>query len=523
MSGLWTPRKIRARAVGKPITVPAIDPDPPPAPSGSFSDEYETIGSEGWAGFDPNNPKLKDGTTISGTSMELYYNSSMSWAFNTGLTHTNIEIAMEGEGRGMYNIARSGNLPFTHMIYLFRLTGDLRLLDRLLDGLDAAWGSPYRTIAYMTEYWVNSFESSKIRTLCDYPEGPNMPWSPYNKWVMRQGSSSSSPPYNDESIYNGTDQRFEASLLASMLVEAAWVLHVNRNKTSPGGRNYAVEAEKWAKATVDYWRSWSENSSDCWAAATATTGNYRNDGWNEGTLKNRRAPWGVYPTFANVTSSHGPPSETMAHWYYGLLGTHRNTGAATDIANPGAAMQWAHDWTSTWYERGFRSCNTEWGPSIVCSRFWVNPSSPENSQSLRMTYAALVNRHILRGWLSGGFRDIFTQEVLRKFALGQAAAHYEDDGRCYEDMCGANAQHNCGLSTIVDGSLQTNQGHARGCRSIIGVFENHAVTTRLWDSATYVFSLGLSSVAGTYANPSTPLAVWQFMKRALEAGGELQW
>jgi hypothetical protein len=491
---------------------PGPGPTPPPTPpAGGLSDDYETIGSEGWEGFNALNPKLKDGTTIAGSSLWLYYDTSMSWAFNTGLEHTNIETTMAGEGRGMYNISRSGSGPWTWMMMLFRLTGDLRLLDRLLDGLDAAWGSPYRTTAWVTEYWVAPITNSSNFSHCDYPSGPNDPWSPYNKWVSRESNP------NSDNIYQGTDLRFERTKMATIVAEAAWVLHVNRNKTSPAGRDYAAEAEKWTQALVDYFRTWSEDSAACWA------GNYRSDQWVDGSIGSQRAAWGEYPVFASVRDSHLAVGESLTHWYYGMLGLNRNQGAALDIPNPQAAIDWAHEWAGVWWDRGVTPCTTEWGPSLASRRFWVDTSYTQHNQSVRMTYSGLTNRDLVRLWFNGNFRATVPQADLQKYARANAAAHRTELlGTAEYDMCHHNTHHNCGLSTM-DGTRLSRQGGARGARMMIGIFEDQTNCTRLWDAAEALFDARLGSIAGTYENPTTALSVWMFAKKALEASGDVVW
>jgi len=108
-----------------------------PAPTG-FSDGYDTFGLEGNEFFSTSSPTLKDGTAITGDGL-TNYDAAMYWALDTTPGGADIEVALSAVES--YETAREGQNGLDAITHLFRMTGDLRLLDRLCDayeGLRAA-------------------------------------------------------------------------------------------------------------------------------------------------------------------------------------------------------------------------------------------------------------------------------------------------------------------------------------------------------------------------------------------------
>ncbi len=123
----------------------------------------------------------------------------------------------------LYTYARDLHTHVQTLLLAFRATGDLRLLDEI-DAITAIMRSK------LHDSWRGTADGSSQR------DG-------YVNWVWR-GSDSGSLAGKD------THEMDEAKTHA-LIASVAYALHVNRDLSSPGGRNYASSANFWSDYLVN--------------------------------------------------------------------------------------------------------------------------------------------------------------------------------------------------------------------------------------------------------------------------------
>jgi len=384
----------------------------------SFGDGYDTIGLEGNASFNPVSPTLKDGTAITGDGLTNHDAAVYAVLNPTPGSEADIEASLASDNS--YDVARAAQNTLDAITHLFRLTGDLRLLDRLCDGyaaLEASWGVPWDA----TLYPHVDYAGRSDQDLCD-GAGESDPWSPHPKVVFKQSSYWAA----------GTDlDPLQQTKIYSAMARFAWALHVNRGKTSPGGYNYDTLADTWGGAIEDHVDTWSGAGAECWRP------NYHGDQYNS--TYDVKAAWGTYPVLSR-NESHAALATIQLTYYTGRLG---DTGL-WNIPNPGNALTKSHDMAAS-INNSLVDCagGSTYGDSIIWSHSSLFTGGTDESQPA--TYTGYMAQYWTDLWMSGYFRDVFTADRMMK--ISRAFANMMDTGSV------AAAGDDATLGTIAGGGI----------------------------------------------------------------------
>ena len=256
------------------------------------------------------------------------------------------EILRLADRDDLFTYGRQLQSYIQSILTAFRVTGDLELLDhvdiimeRMRAQLDYGW-----------------------RDTNDDTDGT---WGDYLMWVWR---CSSGP-----SVY-GKDNRIDDLKTHALIAMVAYALEVNRDLTSPGGRNYAAHADFWKHYLVDHF---------------------------EAKLRDRFNKAGsVFPITAH-SDGHSYYSWTKWHLYMGLL-TGRDGYLAE--ANRMADILWGE----------IHSADTASGPAYV----WTsNISQLSSSRNYLMTtsYAHSIYGDVVTFHFEG-FHNWAQEEHLQAYA-----------------------------------------------------------------------------------------------------------
>ena len=453
--------------------------------AGSFSDGYDTFGLEGNESFDPNTPALKNGTSITGDMLEKH-NAARYYALNASDTSGDWGEVNPDYRLGTSNSAtasRQGTNIHCSIMSVFRLTGDLALLDRLVNAWDG-----------LTFY--SSWTSDQ--GLC---VGEGDPWTPYG--LVRNNSTGDDRYYLDQ------------HRMYTWISELAWALHLNRGKTSPAGVNYGARADYWIGRVVDYIKTWSEDTAACWAT------NYEGDQWN---ASRRRAPWGVWPV---TFQSAGSPSFSSIpmHRYIGLLGLNHNGSAASEIENPQGAIDAAMEMmVDGMLGVALVSCTRRDSsdPTFVTMRSnWFKSGHANVNEATYQNYTAWM---MIQTWLSGAYREQLTRDTMLRQTRAFQDMHRVLAGSIsgatsstHKNLFGADVDK-CGLLGVGVGDDITCTRQAQRGTAAMLVFEDWGEGDSLYQHATKV----QTDIAGGYSTPNSGmLASAQFLKLALDAVGDI--
>ena len=408
-------------------TVEPVPPDPPPVPGG-FSDGFDLFGLEGNESFNPSSPTLKDGTPITG-DMLTYHNAVHYWRVNGTATSGDWALVnfVNRMGRAdSYHSARSGQQMQQAYMTVFRLTGDLRILDKLCDGYAA-----HATNALTTAWSGHDCAAINARSAESCCSGSGNPWSPDLKVLYLGGGGASWTVGTDLSKGN-------TFKLINSTAEFAWALHLNRGKTSPAGHNYSTLADYWGAVVEGYVNSWMGPISACWHQ------NYRG---NELVPGFARAPEGVWPAWAN-NGSHTALDSVPTHRYVGLLAKE----TSLSIPNGDGALAASQDLASRIIDFGYVECNA--GPygqhALLTRSAWLRTGDARAEWATYTNYIAWV---FVQLWMTGAYRAThFTPERMR--LLGRAYAQMHNaDGSTGPNMIGSFT--NTCLTGIDQGSTRT--------------------------------------------------------------------
>lgn len=522
-------------------SAPPPPPPPPPAPSGDFDDGYDLFGLEGNAAFNTGSPTLKDGTALTGDLLS-YYNAVLYWAINAAAT-TDPWVYVNPVNRfgnsDAYSTARYGQQIQTAILNAFRLTGDLRLLDRLIAAYNAmsatalttSWlvGGSSPSQATLAEAYL--LQARSTQTLARYtitlsggayarvdanPAYGN-PWSPHLKVLVR-GAGGLAGTWQ-----NGTDLSNEGKLMA-IIPEFAWTLHLNRGKTSPAGHNYGTLADTWRDVAEGYAAAWmGDRLENHWSW------NYRGDEWTGSTA--RRAPTGAYPMHA-VNGSHSAMDNFGTHRYLGLLGLH---GGAT-IESPQAALDIIPVLMDAIIGNALMNATSTLGPCLVFPRNrWLKDADTELRAGWA-TYCSYMSAMFVRDWLTGAYRTRMTRDRLHRLARSWAAMTNTDGSTLTDIGAGLPGVYAVGtdlrlpvttsegverylrVGAQAGGGTETTTGQAVNAFSGMAVFEDQTESTKLSDA----LHTNQVNTAGGLTTPNSGLpASYLFVQAALEAIGDL--
>lgn len=349
---------------------------PPPTPVG-FESGDETFGFLGRQFFHSQNPTatasttLKDGTTFN-QAMRTYYNGVLAFLNKSGTWY---DVRTDDDNLYTYaRYIRDGAVP---LLDTFRLTGDLRLLDKVCDYLDGmaaelavGWNASGRNL-YNTSVWDSS------------------DWSPYRCWIGRQSGLGDN--YGTDISTGNTMNHAKILFWVSM---AAYACYVNRQLVSPSGIPNRY------RDTADFWKNWIQNDlQPTWQGTAAPTPSWRPN--YEGLrYPTRRASSTDYPFVWNPGDSHSSHDTVLAMHYYGLLFNNPNAMAARD------SLQ------GLYRTQEFVPVQSDQGTAVVWSHGFRAAGSP-STQLQGSIYVGYTLGSTLTVWLAG-FDPLWTQEKQRQ-------------------------------------------------------------------------------------------------------------
>jgi len=487
---------------------------PPSGPSGAFTDGYDTYGLEGNESFDSAAPTLKDGTPFTPEMTTLYNAFMTSFLSNSSNSYHNINVM---NNPNVYQQARRGQLAQLPATAAFRMTGDLRILDRLIygytlmnDNLANGWsGHNVATLDARSVQWASA---GQIR------EGVTTVGNP---WGTHRALKWTATPITDYR-YQTDIHNFDEGKSRTSMAEFAWMLHLNRGKTSPAAHNYATLADKWAGIMggtdgvhTSWWWAWSGAPiTNHWARF-----NYRGITGNpEHTWPSRAAP-GTWPVYWNDEGHTAYNNADLNRWL-GLLGQHGSQGGGSlAITSPAdaaaAAVECAaitqHYWVPCIDSHGF--------PSII-TRGSLGPTSSRYVEPLRGTYTGYAASSAITSFLTGAYPATYSLENMRRLSRAYADMFNPSENGTTVGRLSGNTDH-CGhgltLSAVVDTTVAVaTQGYAS---MLVFADESETDGDRLWNCAT-----AAQNASGGGYGASTSMHVlpaYQFLKRALDAIGVL--
>ena len=472
------------------LSINAIEtaPPPPPPPPGDFSDGHDLFGLEGSEAFNPSSPALKDGTTFTTEMGDLYdafmyalLNSTADWG----------GVIQAWQRTNVQTMCRESQTIHAAAMGAFRLTGDLRILDRISEGFSVLYGN-------MSTGWSGhdcaAIDARSIESCCGgegwAPNHPILRWSFSGDWR------------------HGTDLRYvyEHQHRADIAMHA-WALHQNRDKVSPkyGAGYYATKANEWGARVERHVTVWSANLPDCWATANKR-GVAPGAGFHGGGSSITRAPWGEWPLL--FEDSYTIDNAT-ANRYTGLLGA---TGI-WNITNPNDALASANDifnlWPTDWVE-----CSDSNGrPSIILRGTMF--SGARYGEPLRSTYTGYTAWQLINGWFSGAYAALSMSNMQK---LARAWADMSNtDGTTKLNLAGDVDRCSHGLNVSAGSVTPTTQVNRRAMHAMsMFADESESGGGRLFAAAT----AAQNASGGGYGTPThMNLPAGQFITRALQESG----
>jgi hypothetical protein len=212
----------KSRGGKKPAPTPAPEPEPtpepvPPPPSDGTRFAPSLRG-------DPN----FDATTLTG-DMAIWYGRLQS---SLSLPNSDLDPMAMAASDDLYTFGRTLHAYVQSVLVVFRLTGDLRLLDHV-DAITERMRQDLR------DEW---------RSTVDGSDGTR---DGYLNWVYRY---SNEPDLKGKDTHQSNEMRTHA-----MLAAVAYALHLNRDLASPGGRDYGAHADFWRGYLVHHFEAkWRE-------------------------------------------------------------------------------------------------------------------------------------------------------------------------------------------------------------------------------------------------------------------------
>ena len=439
----------------------APEPEPPPPPSGDFGDGYDLFGLAGNESFSAASPTLKDGASITGDMLTYYRGVEHCWLSGTiEASGDRFRNAGQSTDHNLYDRlnqswanakARGGQRVQDPVLRMFRLTGDLRFLDYLVNGYNAlvAGSNP------MVVPW-NNHDCSEIdsRTTFHCPVSSGNPWSPDLKvlhWISTD-------------FRNGTDLLpLEQAKMWAIIIEFAWALYLNRGKTSPHGYDYTDLFDNvWGPRVQGFVNTWSGGDD---TPGLNFRSNYRGcDGVTNGhggiidnvpSGSSVRQPSGKYPIFLR-NEGHSGHNSVLLNYYLGRLGE----AGGISIPNASDAVLAGRQMAQAMRTNSYKACpNAAHGDSLLSAQ--VRPFSDQSTHNIqRMTYSGHQGNTLATMWLSGAFRDIFTLSDMFKVGSAYSWAHFDSEtGRTYRDMLRSTndtlASSQCGMQAVDSSSEQT--------------------------------------------------------------------
>ena len=390
------------------------DPAPPPPPpvTGDFSDGFDTYGLEGNELFNPSSPKLKDGTAFN-SEMSLRYDQMMN-SFLSSSANTYVRIESVFGHSDVYQSSRRGQYSQESAMHAFRLTGDLRILDRLCVG----YGLMHDNSSFANGWSGHNVDLLNNRSVqwgsAGVTRGGKVmqgnPWSPYHRSLKYINRSTDYRYETDIYLFNENKHR-------SLMAEFAWALHLNRGKTSPQGHDYAALADRWAGHLDDWWWSWSGATNTDWG-----DWNYRgNDRPFHNEFSAGRAPPGSWPLMY-ADEGHGIFSSLTLEPTIGRLGMHgqKAGGAPMTIQNPEGAKAGADKIaTVLTHEYGWVPCvNSYARPSIILRGAYHYARNYRWVEPARQTYVGYSSLSLVTLFLRGvgAQPSVFSRENLLRLS-----------------------------------------------------------------------------------------------------------
>lgn len=359
-----------------PVFAPEPEPQPEPQPEPGqvtdFSDGYDTYGFRATnfhaTGEITTGSTLKDGTPFTSDMVAnykalLYAAGGGDSAYSTYLPNDHI-----------YHYGRYVRNGMSAYLSAFRMTGDLRLLDRVCDYLDTmatklavGWGGSNRNL-----YDHNAWGSSD--------------WSPSRCWIGR---------HNGMGVNYGTDISSSSTMnhakIIASVAEAAWAFEVNADLTSPGTgtKRYAAAADFWRTWLLEFQVSWQGGGTSGWRD------NYRGLRY-----PTRRAGTNDWPFLCNAGDSHSTVSTILAMRYWHLLFNEPKALAGRDRLQSG------------WRDQELSKFTYDGTPVAV----WGHGFRAEGSPNPRLQGTTYVGYHLSDGlaiWLSG-FDPQWTSDAYKR-------------------------------------------------------------------------------------------------------------
>lgn len=204
-----------AGAPDEPVGDPVDPSEPAPAPSGKTD-----LSLRGDAGFDPDDL---------GPEARRWYDRL--WY---SIEHPDDEVdpARWAASDNLYTYARSLHTHLQNLLFAFRLTGDLRLLDE---------------IDRLTEIMRSKLRDEWRGTL----DGTDGTRDGYLNWVYRRDNVEK---HVGKDLFKSNDLK-----TAAVLASYAYALELNRDLESPGGVDYGARADTWKDYLVDHFEAkWRE-------------------------------------------------------------------------------------------------------------------------------------------------------------------------------------------------------------------------------------------------------------------------
>lgn len=374
-------------ASAPPIRRTVADPPPPP-PVETGGGVFSLLGDET---FNPASPVLKDGTVLTGDALAVY--EGINW-----LLQNHADRYVEDGGSNLNALATRDNLYYYartlgtiygDLFVLFRITGDLRVLDELcrIAALQAT---------KLAVGW-RGHDPSKV----------NWPRHNYRCWVS--GS-------NVGDLYNGTDYHpLDSPRTHEPLFQLLYALRVNQHLDSPanGAGYYEAQADFWEDYLRDYVRIWrgveqapgrdrNGNVASGWSA------NYRGQlhDYYYDLYGSRRASDGVWPMISRH-HMHSHVGATALHYWMGkALGpSNPDFADAVDVA--------IHAIEELVFQRNLYEVDTRYGKGLVWPRSLHDTghgtaASPLGNYAEGSMYLGYTIHNLVNMWLDGAIPDFAT-------------------------------------------------------------------------------------------------------------------
>lgn len=359
----------------------------------------------------------------------------------------------------VYQQARRAQFGQESATIAYRLTGDLRILDRLCSGYDTlanqaafaiGWsGHNVTTLNQRNVQWGSAgvTRGGKVMT--------GNPWSPHHRSLPFRYETGDYRYQTDIHQFNEVKHR-------ALMTEFAWALHLNRGTTSPAGHDYAALADFWAEQTELWWQSWSGATGTDWG-----DWNYRgNDTPTSGGFSGGRAAPGTWPVMYS-REGHGIFSSLVNERYTGLLGQHGRKAGDTPLAivNPDGAIAGAEKIAAVLTSPGgWIECENSHGrPSLLTRGSYGGSRANEPNRSTYMGYVTLAVTNL---FLQGAHPTVFNLENLRRLSRSASDMMLPDGRSTYH--LGGTVDH-CGHGLVVGSGLSNRSPAQAGARAMAGL------------------------------------------------------